>query len=243
MHAPTARIFGLRAATNRAKKARSRGLPAFDSRVRRCSDQSLTLFYGFLDFASYTLTYDNAGHPGPVILAKGAVPSVLQSSGLPGGVLEQAEYEDAEVRLRPRDQFWLYSDGLQKAMNPAGERFGKGRLVTSCRLRPETRWARGSGRCCGRLRIRPGRGSLRATSSWSPYRPLLTFEGPLASSTRCYPANPRHPCQERCALVGSTTCAKSRARCFGVVGPRRATRQLVKMTGRSLRERSGRTVR
>jgi hypothetical protein len=71
MHAPTSRIFGLRAATNRAKKARSRGLPAFDSRVRRRSDQSLTLFYGFLDFASYTLTYDNAGHPGPVIFGEG----------------------------------------------------------------------------------------------------------------------------------------------------------------------------
>jgi hypothetical protein len=43
LHAPTARIFGLRAATNRAKKARSRELPAFDSRVRRRSDQSLSL--------------------------------------------------------------------------------------------------------------------------------------------------------------------------------------------------------
>jgi hypothetical protein len=60
MHAPTARTFGLRAATNRAKKARSRGLPAFDSRVRRRPDLSLTLFYGFLDFASYNLTGSNA---------------------------------------------------------------------------------------------------------------------------------------------------------------------------------------
>jgi hypothetical protein len=60
MHAPTARTFGLRAATNSAKKARSRGLPAFDSRVRRRPDLSLTLFYGFLDFASYNLTGSNA---------------------------------------------------------------------------------------------------------------------------------------------------------------------------------------
>src|SRR5947209_2124300 len=63
------------------------------------SEQFFTLFYGVLDLASYTLTCTNAGHPGPVILAEGAVPSVLQSSGFPVGILEQAEYEDAEVRL------------------------------------------------------------------------------------------------------------------------------------------------
>ena len=93
------------------------------------SEQFFTLFYGFLDLASYALTYTNAGHPGPVILAEGAEPRVLQSSGFPVGILEQAEYEDAEVRLRPGDRFWLYSDGLQEAMNPAGEQFGKGRLL------------------------------------------------------------------------------------------------------------------
>jgi sigma-B regulation protein RsbU (phosphoserine phosphatase) len=65
-----------------------------------------------------------------VILTGGAEPSVLQSSGFPVGILEQAEYEDAEVRLRPGDRFWLYSDGLLEAMNPAGEQLGKGRLFT-----------------------------------------------------------------------------------------------------------------
>src|SRR5215471_6661653 len=93
-------------------------------------EQFFTLFYGYVDLASNTLTYSNAGHPGPVVLAGGAEPSVLQSSGFPVGVLEQAEYEDAEVRLRPGDRFWLYSDGLPEAMNPAGEQFGKGRLFS-----------------------------------------------------------------------------------------------------------------
>ena len=93
------------------------------------SEQFFTLFYGILDLDSYTLTYTNAGHPGPVILSEGAEPRVLQSSSFPVGVLEQAEYEDAEVRLRTGDRFWLYSDGLQEAMNPAGEQFGMGRLL------------------------------------------------------------------------------------------------------------------
>src|SRR5204863_6180195 len=97
------------------------------------SEQFFTLFYGVLDLGSYTLTYTNAGHPGPVILSEGAEPTVLQNSGLPVGVMEQAEYEDAEIRLRPGDRFWLYSDGLQEAMSPAGEQFGKVRLITALR--------------------------------------------------------------------------------------------------------------
>jgi phosphoserine phosphatase RsbU/P len=95
------------------------------------SEQFFTLFYGILDLGSYTLRYANAGHPGPVVLSEGAVPAVLQNSGLPVGVMEQAKYEDAEVVLRPGDRFWLYSDGLVEAMNPAGEQWGKGRLLSA----------------------------------------------------------------------------------------------------------------
>src|SRR5262249_10886268 len=97
------------------------------------SEQFLTLFYGVVDLDTCTLTYANAGHPGPVLLAEGAAPSVLPGSGLPIGVLEEAEYGDADVRLRPGERLWLYSDGLVEAMNPAGQQFGLGRLVAELR--------------------------------------------------------------------------------------------------------------
>jgi sigma-B regulation protein RsbU (phosphoserine phosphatase) len=71
------------------------------------SERLFTLFYGHVNLASNTLTYANAGHPGPVILAGDGEPSVLESSGLPIGVLEQAECEDAVVQLPPGDRFWL----------------------------------------------------------------------------------------------------------------------------------------
>jgi sigma-B regulation protein RsbU (phosphoserine phosphatase) len=100
------------------------------------SEQFFTLFYGILDLGSYTLTYANAGHPGPVILSEGAEPTVLQNSGFPVGVTEQAEYEDAEIRLQPGARFWLYSDGLQEAMSPAGEQFGMERLLSVLRAVP-----------------------------------------------------------------------------------------------------------
>jgi PAS domain S-box-containing protein len=97
------------------------------------SEQFLTLFYGVVDLDTCTLTYANAGHPGPVLLAEGAAPSVLPGSGLPIGVLEEGEYGDADVRLRPGERLWLYSDGLVEAMNPAGQQFGLGRLVAELR--------------------------------------------------------------------------------------------------------------
>src|SRR5262245_42648929 len=101
--------------------------------VQFCSERSeqfMTLFYGILDFTSLSLCYANAGHPGPVVLSDGAAPRVLlQNSGLPVGVMEKAEYEDAELALRSGDRFWLYSDGLSEAMNSTGEQFGTERLL------------------------------------------------------------------------------------------------------------------
>jgi phosphoserine phosphatase RsbU/P len=95
----------------------------------QCSEQFVTLFYATLDRVSYTLRYANAGHPGPIVLRQGAQPLILENSSLPVGIMEQAEYEDAEVALRPGDQFWLFSDGLVEAMNPAGDQFGKERFL------------------------------------------------------------------------------------------------------------------
>jgi sigma-B regulation protein RsbU (phosphoserine phosphatase) len=94
-----------------------------------CSEQFVTLFYGILDRVSYTLRYANAGHPSPVVLRKGTAPLILENSSLPVGILEQAEYEDTELALKPGDRFWLYSDGLLEAMDSAGEQFGKDRFL------------------------------------------------------------------------------------------------------------------
>lgn len=103
---------------------------------RLCGDrteQFVTLFYGVLDLGTRTLTYSNAGHPGPILLSPGAAPVVLDESGLMAGVAADAEYHAAEVRLRPGDRLWVYSDGLPEAMNPGGEAFGERRLCAAFR--------------------------------------------------------------------------------------------------------------
>jgi serine phosphatase RsbU (regulator of sigma subunit) len=92
------------------------------------SEQFLTVFYGILDFTTYTFLYANAGHPFPIVLSEQSGPRELQTAGFPVGIVEGAEYEDVEVHLDPGNRFWLYSDGLVEAMNPAGEQFGKPQL-------------------------------------------------------------------------------------------------------------------
>jgi sigma-B regulation protein RsbU (phosphoserine phosphatase) len=102
--------------------------------ARLCSERSeqfLTVFYGILDLTTYTLRYANAGHPFPVILSEHSGPRELATTSFPVGITEQPAYADAEVRLQPGDRFWLYSDGLPEAMNPAGDQFGKEQLFAA----------------------------------------------------------------------------------------------------------------
>ncbi len=99
---------------------------------RLCGDrteQFVTLFYAVLDLGTCTLTYANAGHPRPVFLSPGAEPAVLPEGGLPAGVTAEAQYHPAEIRLRPGDRLWVYSDGLPEAIAPDGAAFGQDRLT------------------------------------------------------------------------------------------------------------------
>lgn len=103
---------------------------------RLCGDraeQFVTLFYRVLDLDACTLTYANAGHPRPILLSSGAEPVLLPEGGLVAGVTVETEYRSAEVRLRPGDRLWVYSDGLPEAMSPDGEAFGDDRLTAALR--------------------------------------------------------------------------------------------------------------
>jgi sigma-B regulation protein RsbU (phosphoserine phosphatase) len=87
------------------------------------------MVYGVLDLATRDLRYVTAGHPGPVQVRRGAVPIVLESGGLPVGLLPGASYEERAVRLEPGDRLYFTSDGLTEAENTAGQEFGAEKLL------------------------------------------------------------------------------------------------------------------
>jgi serine phosphatase RsbU (regulator of sigma subunit) len=80
----------------------------------------ITAFIGQLDPANATLTYVNAGHPPPAIVNAG-VKTLLDSTGVPIGIVPAFPYQAATVDLAPGGTLILYSDGIPEAQN--GDRF------------------------------------------------------------------------------------------------------------------------
>ncbi len=74
------------------------------------------------------LTFSNAGHNWPVVLRDDGRRLFLDRGGTLLGILEQVEFEEAEITLGPGDRVVLYTDGISEAMNHAGEPFGEERL-------------------------------------------------------------------------------------------------------------------
>jgi sigma-B regulation protein RsbU (phosphoserine phosphatase) len=94
-------------------------------------EQFFTFVYGVLDIRTWSLRFVTAGHHGLMYAPAGSEPALLRVPGYPVGCLEGAEYEESALQLRPGDRLFLYSDGMDDALNPAGEHFGQERLRRS----------------------------------------------------------------------------------------------------------------
>jgi len=93
------------------------------------SGMFVTLFYGFLDSATRTLTYVNAGHNPPIhYRAADGTLSDLTATGMAMGVLADAAYTQDSVMMLPGDILILYTDGITEAENAQLEMFGLNRL-------------------------------------------------------------------------------------------------------------------
>jgi serine phosphatase RsbU (regulator of sigma subunit) len=88
-----------------------------------------TMFFGILDEMG-TLEYINAGHPSPILIRQnGSAEEAFTEGSFPVGLVPEAEYCTATVKLEPGDTLVLFSDGVTEAMDPKEEFFGIPRLV------------------------------------------------------------------------------------------------------------------
>ncbi|PKL64827.1 MAG: stage II sporulation protein E [Methanomicrobiales archaeon HGW-Methanomicrobiales-3] len=93
------------------------------------SGMFVTLFYGYLDSGSRTLTYVNAGHNPPIhYRALDGTLAELAATGIAMGVLDNAEYTQETVQLNQGDILILYTDGITEAENAKQEMFDLERL-------------------------------------------------------------------------------------------------------------------
>jgi sigma-B regulation protein RsbU (phosphoserine phosphatase) len=101
---------------------------------RRIEAQYICLMYAVWDDDRRTLQVANSGLPRPIYLHDGKV-EIIEATGLPLGLFDDAEYEEFSFRTKPGDMFVFFSDGILDASNKAGEMFGrKGveRVIAAC---------------------------------------------------------------------------------------------------------------
>jgi sigma-B regulation protein RsbU (phosphoserine phosphatase) len=87
-----------------------------------------TLFLGIYDGATRRLTYCNGGHLPPILLSENGATHRLDCGGTVVGLIDNVDYPEATVQLRPGDLLIGYSDGVTEPENDYGE-FGEERLI------------------------------------------------------------------------------------------------------------------
>ena len=94
----------------------------------------ITLFYGILNPLDGTFTYCSAGHyPAYLVRAGDGSEQELSRTGIPLGVLEEGNWNSAQVTIEHGDTLVLYTDGITDATNTEGQFFGKERLLDALR--------------------------------------------------------------------------------------------------------------
>src|SRR5204862_7379271 len=86
-----------------------------------------TMFFGILDLDGH-MDFINAGHPSPMLIRQNTVEAAFTEGSYPVGLVPDAVYTAACLKLPPGDTLGLFSDGVTEAMDPDEQLFGVPRL-------------------------------------------------------------------------------------------------------------------
>jgi phosphoserine phosphatase RsbU/P len=101
---------------------------------RKIEAQYVSLIYAVWDDTNRTLQVANSGLPRPMFFHDGKI-ELIEATGLPLGLFEEADYEEFTFQAKPGDMFVFFSDGILDASNKTGEMFGRRRteeIVVKC---------------------------------------------------------------------------------------------------------------
>ena len=94
---------------------------------RRIEGQFVSLIYAVWDDKHRSLQVANSGLPRPLYVHGGKI-EVIEATGLPLGLFDDAEYDEFTFKAKPGDMFVFFSDGILDARNKAGDMFGRTRV-------------------------------------------------------------------------------------------------------------------
>src|SRR6266404_1830787 len=101
---------------------------------RRIDGQFVSLIYAVWDDESRSLQVANSGLPRPLYCHDGKI-EVIEATGLPLGLFDDAEYDEFTFKAKPGDMFVFFSGGMMDARNKAGDMFGRHRteaIIAGC---------------------------------------------------------------------------------------------------------------
>jgi sigma-B regulation protein RsbU (phosphoserine phosphatase) len=84
----------------------------------------ITVFYGEIDTLNHTFEYVNAGH-NPALYVKTDGHELLGACGPVIGIIANAQYKSAQIRMDVNDLLFLYTDGITEAVDPEEKEFGE----------------------------------------------------------------------------------------------------------------------
>jgi len=94
---------------------------------RTGGEKYATIFYCLMT-ADGQFHYVNAAHCPALWFRADGTHANLDATGMPVGLMEEAEFPVREERLAPGDKLVIYSDGVTESQNVEGEFFGRKRL-------------------------------------------------------------------------------------------------------------------
>ncbi len=86
-----------------------------------------------VDVASGALEIVSAGHNTSLLIRAGGEIEQLDSTGVPWGLMPEANYSSRRAEMAHGDILIFYSDGITEAENKAGEEYGLDRLIAVCK--------------------------------------------------------------------------------------------------------------
>jgi sigma-B regulation protein RsbU (phosphoserine phosphatase) len=101
---------------------------------RRIEGQFVSLIYAVWNDPERTLQVANSGLPRPIHCRDGKI-KVIEATGLPLGLFEEADYDEFTFQAKAGDVFVFFSDGILDASDRAGELFGRTqveKIVAEC---------------------------------------------------------------------------------------------------------------
>jgi sigma-B regulation protein RsbU (phosphoserine phosphatase) len=90
----------------------------------------VTVFICSIDLVTGEVIYANGGHNAPLLSVSGGQYKFMElKKGVPPGMMDISRYKQCSMKLNPGDKLFLYTDGVNEAMNPKDEQWGNDRFL------------------------------------------------------------------------------------------------------------------